>query len=63
MRFEQAIPDLTERAAERWPTALRWSGTRYPVAQTVVLTGNHDCYGRNPELELPIRAGHMKKRG
>lgn len=39
--------DLTEAAAERWPDALRWLGTLFPSAKTVVLPGNHDYYRGN----------------
>ena len=39
--------DLTEAAAEKWPDALRWLGTLFPPAKTVVLPGNHDYYRGN----------------
>jgi 3',5'-cyclic AMP phosphodiesterase CpdA len=39
--------DLTEAAAQKWPDALRWLGTLYPAAKTVVIPGNHDYYGGN----------------
>lgn len=39
--------DLTEGAAHKWPDALRWLGTHYPAAKTVIIPGNHDYYGGN----------------
>ena len=39
--------DLTEHAAEKWPTALRWLGTHYPLSKTAIFPGNHDYYGGN----------------
>lgn len=39
--------DLTEHAAEKWPPALRWLGTLYPLSKTVIFPGNHDYYGGN----------------
>lgn len=39
--------DLTEAAAQKWPDAIRWLGTVYPVANTVIIPGNHDYYGAN----------------
>ena len=37
--------DLTEAALHRWPSAIRWLGKHYPMAQTVFIPGNHDYYG------------------
>ncbi|MFC0278932.1 metallophosphoesterase [Falsigemmobacter intermedius] len=37
--------DLTERAAERWPDAIRWLNQYYPSKQTILIPGNHDYYG------------------
>jgi predicted phosphohydrolase len=39
--------DLAEFAVHKWPSALRWLGTHYPSAKTVIITGNHDYYGGN----------------
>ena len=39
--------DLTEDAAHKWPDALRWLGTLYPAAKTIIIPGNHDYYGGN----------------
>ena len=39
--------DLAEHAAETWQPALRWIGTLYPPAKTVIFPGNHDYYGGN----------------
>lgn len=39
--------DLTEHAAHKWPSAIKWLSTRYPSAKTVILPGNHDYYGGN----------------
>jgi len=36
--------DLAETAASTWPSAIRWLGTLYPSAKTVILPGNHDYY-------------------
>lgn len=41
--------DLTEHAAHKWPSAIRWLGTHFPSAKTVILPGNHDYYGGNLE--------------
>lgn len=42
--------DLTEAAAQKWPDALRWLGSVYPAAKTVIIPGNHDYYGGNLSL-------------
>lgn len=52
--------DLAEAAARKWPEALRWLGTLFPAARTVIIPGNHDYYGGNlstldPEMELICR--------
>lgn len=39
--------DLTDAAANKWPSALRWLGTLYPPAKTIILPGNHDYYDGN----------------
>lgn len=39
--------DLAEAATDKWPSAIRWLGTLYPAAKTVLLPGNHDYYGGN----------------
>lgn len=39
--------DLTEQAAHRWPGAIKWLGSHFPTAKTVILPGNHDYYGGN----------------
>lgn len=39
--------DLTEHAAQRWPSAIKWLGAHYPSDKTVILPGNHDYYGNN----------------
>lgn len=39
--------DLTEHAAHKWPSAIKWLGKHYPTTNTVILPGNHDYYGGN----------------
>jgi 3',5'-cyclic AMP phosphodiesterase CpdA len=39
--------DLAENAIRNWPKALHWLGRLYPLAQTIVVPGNHDYYGGN----------------
>jgi predicted phosphohydrolase len=39
--------DLAEFAVDKWPSALRWLGTLYPSAKTVIIPGNHDYYSGN----------------
>lgn len=39
--------DLTEHAAHKWSSAIKWLGTHFPSTKIVILPGNHDYYGGN----------------
>lgn len=39
--------DMSEHAAHKWPSAIRWLGTHFLSTKTVILPGNHDYYSGN----------------